>query len=98
MTPRASSTLENGRTLDTKFQATHTTAEAIAPMAMAPCPLTHPAQGVIPTKPQIMPFTAPKKVGFFSLVSQASMAIQTSTPAAVARLVLTTAAAASAPA
>jgi hypothetical protein len=45
-----------------------------------------------------MPFTAPRKVGFFALLSQASMAIQTITPTAVARLVLTTAAAASVPA
>ena len=37
-----------------------------------PVPLTHPAQGVIPTRPQIMPFTAPRKVGFFSLDTQAS--------------------------
>ena len=65
---------------------------------MAPRPLTQPAQGVIPTRPQIMPLTPPKKVGFLALESQASMAIQTSTPVAVARLVLTTAAAALAPA
>ncbi len=38
-----------------------------------------------------MPFTPPKKVGFFSFVSQASKAIQTTTPTAVARLVLMTA-------
>ena len=44
-----------------------------------------------------MPFTAPRKVGFFSFESQASMATQVSRPAAVARLVLTTAAAASGP-
>src|ERR1035441_10179431 len=98
MTPRASSTFEKGRTLERKFQATQTTAQQITPMAMAPWPLTQPAQGVIPTSPQIMPFTPPRKVGFFSLDSQASRAIQVSTPAAVARLVLTTAAAASAPA
>ena len=61
-------------------------------------PLTHPAQGVIPTRPQIMPFTAPRKAGFFSLESQASRATQVSRPAAVARLVLTTALAALAPA
>jgi len=60
--------------------------------------LTQPAHGVIPTRPQIMPFTPPRKVGFLALESQASMAIQTSTPVAVARLVLTTAAAALAPA
>ena len=58
---------------------------------MAPRPLTHPAQGVMPTRPQIMPFTPPRKVGFFSLESQASMPIQTSTPVPVARLVLITA-------
>ncbi len=67
-------------------------------MSIAPYPLTQPAQGVMPTNPQIMPFTPPRKVGFRSLLSQASMAIQVMTPAAVARLVLTTAAAASAPA
>src|ERR1700730_1168465 len=98
MTPRASSTFENGRTLERKFQATHTTTVAIKPMAMAPCPLTHPAQGVIATKPQIIPFTAPKNVGFFSLESHASNATQPRTPAAVARLVLTTAEEAEAPA
>src|SRR5271169_1209610 len=98
MTPRASSTLENGRTLDRKFHATQTMAEQMAPTASAPRPLTQPAQGVIPTRPQIMPLTMPRKVGFLVLESQASMAIHTSTPAAVARLVLTTAAAASVPA
>ncbi len=41
-----------------------------------------------------MPFTPPRKVGFFSLVNQASRTIHTMTPVAVARLVLTTAAAA----
>ena len=70
----------------------------MAPTKMAPRPLTHPAHGVIPTRPQIMPLTPPRKVGFFSLESQASMAIQTRTPVAVARFVLTTAAAALAPA
>ena len=45
-----------------------------------------------------MPFTPPRKVGFFALESQASMAIQATTPVAVARLVLTTAAATSTPA
>ena len=58
---------------------------------MAPQPLTQPAHGVMPTRPQIMPFTPPRNVGFFSLESQASMPIHTSTPTAVARLVLTTA-------
>jgi len=43
-------------------------------------PLTQPAHGVMPTRPQIMPLTPPRKVGFFSLESQASMAIQTRTP------------------
>ena len=52
----------------------------------------------MPTKPQIMPLTPPRNVGFFSFESQASMAIQTRTPVAVARFVLTTAAAALAPA
>ena len=84
-----------GRTLERKFQATHTMDEQIRPTRMAPVPLTHPAQGVIPTRPQIMPFTAPRKVGFFSLETQASQATQVSRPAAVARLVLTTAPAAS---
>ena len=70
----------------------------MAPTAMAPQPFTKPAHGVIPTRPQIMPLTAPRKVGFFSLESQASMATQTMRPTAVARLVLTTAAAVSAPA
>ena len=45
-----------------------------------------------------MPLTPPRKVGFFALESQASIAIQTRTPVAVARFVLTTAAAALAPA
>src|ERR1035441_828314 len=98
MTPRASSTLEKGRTLDKKFQQIHTTAQQMPPTAMAPQPFTKPAHGVIPTRPQIIPFTAPRKVGFFSFESQASMATHTRTPTAVARLVLTTAAAASAPA
>ena len=52
----------------------------------------------MPTRPQIMPFTAPRKVGFFSLDTQASQATQVSRPAAVHRLVLTTAPAALAPA
>ncbi len=65
---------------------------------MAPQPLTQPAHGVMPTRPQIMPLTPPRKVGFFSLVSQASRPIQTNTPVAVAMFVLMTAAAALAPA
>ena len=40
----------------------------ISPTAMAPQPLTKPAHGVIPTRPQIMPFTPPRKVGFFALL------------------------------
>ena len=46
----------------------------------------------MPTRPQMMPFTPPRNVGFFSFESQASMAIHTITPVAVARLVFTTAA------
>ena len=65
---------------------------------MAPRPLTQPAHGVIPTRPQIMPFTPPRKVGFCSLVNRASSTIQTMTPVAVAMFVLTTAAAGGAPA
>src|ERR1700728_216573 len=98
MTPSASSTFENGGTLDRKFQASQTMAQQMAPTKMAPRPLTQPAHGVMPTNPQIMPFTPPKKVGFFSLESQASRAIQTRTPVAVAMFVFTTAAAALAPA
>ena len=45
-----------------------------------------------------MPFRPPRKVGFFSLLNTMSMTIQVSMATAVARLVLTTAAAASAPA
>src|ERR1700747_2873954 len=52
----------------------------------------------MPTRPQIMPFRPPRKVGFFSLVRNMSMKIQVIMATAVARLVLTTAAAASAPA
>ncbi len=65
---------------------------------MAPRPLTQPAHGVIPTRPQIMPFTPPRKVGFLSFVRRASMIIHTMTPVPVARFVLITAAAALAPA
>jgi hypothetical protein len=65
---------------------------------MAPRPFTQPAQGVMPTRPQIMPLTPPRKVGFRSLVSQASMIIHTTTPVPVARFVLMTAAAMLAPA
>src|SRR5580658_865164 len=98
MTPSASSTLEKGRTLDRKFQHTQTTAQQMVPTAIAPQPFTQPAHGVIPTRPQIMPFTPPRNVGFFTLENQASIPIQVSTPQAVARLVLTTAAEADAPA
>ena len=45
-----------------------------------------------------MPFTPPRNVGFFSLLNQASIAIHTRTPVAVAMFVLMTAAAALAPA
>ena len=44
-----------------------------------------------------MPFTPPRNVGFFSLLSQASMSIHTRVPVAVAMLVLMTAAAALGP-
>ena len=45
-----------------------------------------------------MPLTPPRKVGFFSGLHSMSMMIQVIIATAVARLVLTTAAAASAPA
>ncbi len=45
-----------------------------------------------------MPFRPPRKVGFFSLLNAMSMTIQVIIATAVARLVLSTAAAASAPA
>ena len=45
-----------------------------------------------------MPLTPPRKVGFFSLPNAMSMMIQVIIAQAVARLVLTTAAVASAPA
>ena len=50
------------------------------------------------TSPQIMPLIAPKNVGFFCLERNMSQNIQVRSPAAVATLVLSTAAAASAPA
>ncbi len=48
------------------------------------------------TSPTIMPLTAPRKVGFFSLPRNMSSSTQTSRAETVARLVLTTAVAASA--
>ncbi len=65
---------------------------------MAPRPLTQPAHGVMPTRPQIMPLTPPRNVGFRSFDNQASMIIHTTTPVAVARFVLMTAPAMLAPA
>ena len=37
--------------------------EAIAPIAIAPQPLTKPAAGVIATRPTIMPLTLPSSDG-----------------------------------
>src|ERR1700760_605319 len=73
-------------------------AEQMKPIRMGPRPLTKPAAGAMPTKPQIMPLRAPRKVGFFSELRNMSMKIQVSMATAVATLVLTTAAEASAPA
>src|ERR1039457_1427381 len=50
----------------------------------------------MPTRPQIMPLTPPRKVAFFSLPNDMSMMIHTIMATAVARLVLITADAASA--
>src|SRR5665213_1266202 len=97
-TPRASSTLEKGRHFERKFQTTQTTDEATMPTINAPVPFTHPALGVMATRPQIMPFIAPKNVGFFCLERNMSQKSQVSSAAAVATLVLSTADAASAPA
>ncbi len=61
-------------------------------------PFTQPALGVIATRPQIIPFIAPKNVGFFCLDKNMSQKSQVNRAAAVATFVLSTAAAASAPA
>src|SRR6516225_4373093 len=51
----------------------------------------------MPTRPQIMPLTAPSSVGFLDLLSSMSQTTHVSRAAAVAALVLITAAAALAP-
>ena len=98
MTPSASSTLLNGFTLTKKFHAHQTITVSINPTKMAPQPLTQPAHGVIPTNPQIIPLTPPRKVGCFALENKPSIPIQARTPTAVAIFVLTTAADMSMPA
>ena len=67
-------------------------------MMIAPTPFTYPAAGVMPTRPQIMPLMPPRNVAFFPGPPIMSMTIQVIMATAVARLVLTTAAVASAPA
>src|SRR5947209_13658075 len=94
----ASSTLLNGRTLESLFQASHTMLEAMTPMRRAPVPSTNPAAGVIATSPTIMPLTPPRKVGFFWGPANMSQMTQVSNAAAAHRLVLMTAVDALAPA
>ena len=52
--------------------------EAMAADSMAPRPFTYPAPGVIVTSPTIMPLTAPRNVGFFSLPRNMSQRTHTS--------------------
>ena len=91
-TPRVSSTFLNSRVVPSQFQDIQTSDEATTPMMIAPKLFTKPAAGVIATSPVIMPLMAPRKVGFFCLLTKRSQITQVSNAAAVARLVLSTAA------
>ena len=88
----------NGLVRPSQFHDIHTSDEATTPMIMAPKLLTKPAAGVIPTRPTIMPLTAPRKVGLRSRLAKMSQITQVSSATAVARLVLSTASDALAPA
>src|SRR5882762_8004502 len=91
MTPRVSSTFLNGLVRLSQFHDIHTSEDATTPMIMAPKLLTKPAAGVMPTRPTIIPLTAPRKVGLRSRLAKMSQITQVSSATAVHRLVLSTA-------
>src|SRR5215469_4553270 len=66
--------------------------DAMPPTQIAPQPLTKPAAGVIATSPTIMPLTPPSRLGLRPVTR--SQVTHTRNATAVARLVLSTAAAA----
>src|ERR1700738_3328222 len=91
MTPRVSSTFLNGLVRPSQFHDIHTSDDATTPMIMAPKLFTKPAAGVMPTRPTIIPLTAPRKVGLRSRLAKMSQSTQVSSATAVHRLVLSTA-------